>query len=247
MALQIGLLTAANSSVAASFNAEFYAEWPYAQPKDILPYVFENSQRGDLGAIISAIDKFGDYYPMYKCGDEKGLILETLVKDANPKHVVELGTFLGYSAVRMNSQLQKGAQFITVEAKPENADVARSIIEYAGFGDQVTLLKGRLAKDALPDVSKILNGSSADFVFLDHFKDCYLPDLKAMEQLGIVGKGSVIVADNVLYPGAPGFLEYVSDSSRYDTRLIPAKFEYDQKWKPDWTPQDDAISVSVFL
>lgn len=137
MALQIGLLTASHPSIAANFNAEFYAEWPYAQPKDILPYVFENSQRGDLGAIISAIDEFGDYYPMYKCGDEKGIILETLVKDVNPKHVVELGTFLGYSAVRMNSQLQKGAQFITVEAKKENAEVARSIIEYAGFGDQV--------------------------------------------------------------------------------------------------------------
>ena len=37
---------------------------------------------------------------------------------------------------------------------------------------------------------------------MDHFKECYEPDLKAMEALGLIRKGTVVVADNVVYPGA---------------------------------------------
>lgn len=85
-------------------------------------------------------------------------------------------------------------------------------------------------------------------VFLDHCKECYLPDLIAMEQAGLVGKGTVVVADNVVYPGAPGFLEYVDTSrGRYVTELLDAMFEYDQVWKKDWVPQRDALSFSTCL
>jgi predicted O-methyltransferase YrrM len=39
-------------------------------------------------------------------------------------------------------------------------------------------------------------------MFLDHCKDCYLPDLRAAERLGLVTAGTVVMADNVVYPGA---------------------------------------------
>ena len=69
-------------------------------------------------------------------------------------------------------------------------------------------------------------------------KECYLPDLLKMEELGMLRDGTAVVADNVVYPGAPGFLEYVDTAvGRYDTRLIDAMFEYDQVWKKDWVRQ----------
>jgi predicted O-methyltransferase YrrM len=34
---------------------------------------------------------------------------------------------------------------------------------------------------------------------MDHFKECYEPDLKAMEALGLIRKGTVVVADNVVF------------------------------------------------
>eukprot|EP00976_Prorocentrum_cordatum_P082933 1185037-Prorocentrum_minimum.AAC.3 len=68
-----------------------------------------------------------------------------------------------------------------------------------------------------------------------------------MEAQGLLHENTCVVADNVVYPGAPGFLEYVDSSAgRYKTYLEPAKFEYDQKWKPDWVPQKDALSVSFY-
>jgi len=232
---------------ASDFDPGFYSDWAYIQPSDILPYIFENSAQGDAGAVIAAFDAFGEYYPMYKCGDEKGQILERLVKQVQPKVVLELGSFLGYSAIRIARTLPPGAKLITIEAKKENAAVATQAIARAGYADRVQVLDGRLAADALPEVSRLLKGGSVDMIYLDHFKDCYLPDLKQMEAQGLLHANTMVVADNVVYPGAPGFLEYVDSSmGRYKTYLEPAKFEYDQKWKPDWVPQEDAISVSVF-
>jgi hypothetical protein len=43
----------------------------------------------------------------YKCGDEKGLLLEGLIRKYQPLTVVELGSFLGYSATRIGSRLPK--------------------------------------------------------------------------------------------------------------------------------------------
>lgn len=51
-----------------------------------------------------------------------------------------------------------------------------------------------------------------DLMFLDHYKPAYTTDLKLCEELGMVGKGSVLAADNVIKPGNPPYLEYVRSS-----------------------------------
>ncbi|GMF81016.1 unnamed protein product [Aspergillus oryzae] len=49
-------------------------------------------------------------------------------------------------------------------------------------------------------------------MFLDHYKPTYLTDLKLCEHHGMIVPGSVLAADNVLYPGNPPYLEYVRSS-----------------------------------
>ena len=44
-------------------------------------------------------------------------------------------------------------------------------------------------------------------------RQLYLADLERMERAGVVGPGTVVAADNVVYPGAPGFLEHVQVTS----------------------------------
>lgn len=48
-----------------------------------------------------------------------------------------------------------------------------------------------------------------DLMFLDHYKPAYTTDLKLCEELGMVGVGTVLAADNVVKPGNPPYLEYV--------------------------------------
>ena len=131
--------------------------------------------------------------------------------------------------------------------------MARWAVEYAGWADRVTVLT-RAGSEAVGEAKAFVEsvkgvGAGTDVLFLDHAKERYLPDLKLYEDAGVVRRGTTVIADNVVYPGAPGYLEYVDTAAkRYETRLIDAMFEYDQVWKKDWkgTPKD-ALSVSVRL
>lgn len=58
---------------------------------------------------------------MWKLGPEKGAILEGIVKERDPQTVVELGTFLGYSAIRTARSLSSGARLVCVEGNAEYA------------------------------------------------------------------------------------------------------------------------------
>lgn len=75
--------------------------------------------------------------------------------------------------------------------------------------------------------------------------------------------GSWLVADNVVYPGAPGYLEYLDkvpeaaagkdddvsgqqlQQPRYANLLVPFNYEYEQRWNPNWEPKKDALSFSI--
>jgi predicted O-methyltransferase YrrM len=58
---------------------------------------------------------------MWKLGPEKGRILESIIKQRDPAIVVEVGTFLGYSAIRTARTLNEGGRLFCVEGSPEYA------------------------------------------------------------------------------------------------------------------------------
>lgn len=245
------------SDAATGSSSEFYSRWSYSKPSDIEAFVEANATRGDARSVLNAYDAFGEYFPMYKLGAEKvGKYDEVLNSCESLECVVEIGTFLGYSAIATASRLAKRSpekgRLLCVEYEERHAEVARWALNFAGLSDRVTVLT-MAGSDAVDDARAFVDavkgkGGRTDVLFLDHAKERYLPDLQLYEKAGIVGAGTLVVADNVVYPGAPGFLEYVDTTAgRYRTRLIDAMFEYDQVWKPDWIPQKDALSVSLKL
>jgi predicted O-methyltransferase YrrM len=168
-------------------------------------------------------------------GPDKGAIFERVLEQragGPPRRALEVGTFLGYSAVRTARHLaQPGGLLVCIEANPQNAAVAREVVAYAGLGGCVTVLDG-LSGQVIPRLPLLLaqlpppppqqqqqqqqqlllqaqdgelaRASAFDVVFLDHSKRDYLPDLQRLEQLGLVAPRTTVLADNVLYPGAPG-------------------------------------------
>lgn len=169
--------------------------------------------QGDAQSVLDAIDAFSAYYPMYKIGPEKGALLEgVLAQRPGITTALELGSFLGYSAIRIARRLpppERGGMLVCIEANPDCAAVVRELCDFAGVGGTVSVLHA-LAAEALPAAAAQLLGgggsssSGVGLLFLDHCKDCYLPDLKSAEAMGLVGLGSVVVADNVKYPGRCG-------------------------------------------
>ena len=233
-------------------SGDFYAKWPYSKPSDIIPFVEANATRGDPASVLKAYDLWREYYPQYSLGNEKTAKYAEVLRARDPMTVVEIGTFLGYSAISTGAGLREGGRMLCVEFEPRHADVARWALDFASLSDKVTVVTaaGSAAVGTVKDFVESVSGKGAgvDVLFLDHAKERYLPDLKLYEDANVVVRGTTVVADNVIYPGAPGWLEYVdSAAGRYDTRLIEAMFEYDQVWNENWESQKDALSVSVKL
>ncbi|CAF0927159.1 unnamed protein product [Adineta steineri] len=201
-------------------------------------YVQHNSNRGDIQNIIDTIDKFGwTEQRLINIGDQKGKILDEAIQTRKPKTILELGTFLGYSALRMIRLLPKDALLISVDCDSESAEIARSIFEYAGVTDRIKTIVD-YTNNVIPHLNKDFNVDSFDLIFIDHFKDVYLRDFKMLEDAGLIKSGTMIVADNVIHPGAPDYLEYVQNNPNYSTTLHESKLEYTDNVR-------DAIAISI--
>ncbi len=126
--------------------------------------------------------------------------------------VVEFGTFVGTSALAWGATVRDlhgsdaaDLRVYAFELDPKHAQIARDFVTLASLDDVVTVLDGP-GDESLKKLyaeGKVVAGK-VDVVFLDHWKDAYLPDLKLLEELKLFHPGSVVIADNTDIPGAPG-------------------------------------------
>ena len=179
-------------------------------------YVLRNARPGDIGDVIAALDKFAyEKSLLINIGDEKGILLDHAVGRADPRLALELGTYCGYGALRI-ARAAPLARVYSVELAPANAEIARKIWAHAAVDDRVTCVVG-----AIGDGGHTLAALTAqhgfterglDFLFLDHDKDAYLPDLRSILRRGWLHPASIVVADNVKLPGAPQYRKYMHES-----------------------------------
>lgn len=223
-------------------------EWQVGDGREarLADYVVKRARRGDAADAIRIIDEYcyNESF-MINVGDEKGQILDAAVVRANPRRVLELGTYCGYSALRM-AVAAPSAQIVSIEFNRANAEIARRILEHAGVGGRVTIVVGTLGDggttiDALRRTHGFHPGS-VDLAFIDHAKDAYLPDLQLIMQESWLRPGGLVVADNVKVPGAPEYHAYMAQNEGKLWRTIehPTHVEYQSVIK-------DLVLVSEYL
>jgi catechol O-methyltransferase len=177
-------------------------------------HVTAHARPGDIDDVIRVIDDFAYHQSfLINIGDRKGAILDEAVRHSRPQRLLELGTYCGYSALRIARAMPSGAHLYSVEFNPANAAIARRVWQHAGVSDRITVIVGTLGDGGstlatLRDEHGFTKGG-LDFVFLDHAKDQYLPDLTRIRNEDWLHPGSVVVADNVRFPGAPDYLAYL--------------------------------------
>src|SRR5687767_14783947 len=177
-------------------------------------YVSHHARQGDLDDVIRVIDEFCmTRMVMINVGDEKGEILDRAVRRAAPQLLLELGTYCGYSALRMARVMPAGARICSIEFSRDNAEIARRIWSHAGLGDEVMCVVGTLG-DGGATIERLradhgFGEGTVDFVFVDHDKAAYLPDLERILTQRWLHPGSLVVADNVRFPGAPEYKAYI--------------------------------------
>ncbi|KAI8479795.1 hypothetical protein Bbelb_424540, partial [Branchiostoma belcheri] len=185
-------------------------------------YVRGHSKSGHPLSVLEAFDKFSsDLEWTMHVGETKGVVLDQAIRDLQPKVCLELGTYCGYSAIRMARQLRTGGRVIGVEHSQKFADIAKDTVRHAGLGKMVKMIVGS-SSQVIPQLKSQHGVSQVDFVFLDHAESLYTTDLKLLERHELLSTGSVILADNVMHPGAPDFLKYVRGSPRYECSFHPA-------------------------
>jgi caffeoyl-CoA O-methyltransferase len=120
-------------------------------------------------------------------------LLEQLISIKKPRRVLEIGTAIAYSSIRIGRRLTKKGKLTTIELSKNNIRLAKENIERAGLDEKIDLVEG--------DALKILPGFSKkfDFIFLDADKEDYI---KLFEySVSILKKNGIIFIDNLLWHG----------------------------------------------
>lgn len=212
-------------------------QWGDGREAAVADYVEANARKGDIDDVLATIDRFAyEKSFLIAVGDEKGALLDAAVKRAEPSRCLELGTYVGYGALRIARAAPSAAVF-SVEMSPANAQVARRVWAHAGVEDRITCVVGTIGDggatlDAL--AAQGFGPGSLDVVFVDHEKSVYLADLQSILDRGWLHPGSIVIADNMLIPGAPKYRKYMAEQQgkRFDTVEHKTHTEY-QTLVPD--------------
>jgi len=126
-------------------------------------------------------------------GRVQGKFLEMISCLMQPRRVLEIGTFTGYSALCLAKGLLKDGKLHTIEMREEDASVARTNFSRSNALEKIILHVGN-ALDVLPGLQE-----TWDLVFIDADKVNYINYYQLV--LPFVRPGGVILADNVLFHG----------------------------------------------
>jgi len=145
-------------------------------------------------------------------GAVEGRLLETLVFALQPRLVLDIGTFSGYSALSMAAALAPDGRVITCEASERHAELAARHIAASPLAERIELRLG----PALETIEGL--GGPFDLVFIDADKTSYLDYYEAV--LPKLSERGLIVADNTLWSGR--VLEADRPDAAPETRALAA-------------------------
>jgi predicted O-methyltransferase YrrM len=132
-----------------------------------------------------------------------GNLLYLTARAIDARQAVEFGTSFGISSIYLAAAMRdNGGRFVGSDIEANKVAVASRNLDEAGLSTFSEVREG----DALQTLRDL--AAPVDLVFLDGWKDLYLPVLDLLKPK--LRKGSVVVADNILYPFRSWLLPYVA-------------------------------------
>ena len=131
--------------------------------------------------------------PIMLSGPYQGRVLSMISKLINPKSVLELGTFTGYSTLCLAEGLQKDGEIHTIDVNEELVDFQRKYFGKSDYGHQIHQHLGN-AIDVIPEIDKTF-----DLIFIDADKPNYVNYFHLI--IDKLNSGGIILSDNVLWHG----------------------------------------------
>ena len=131
--------------------------------------------------------------PQMIAGRLVGSFLQMMIRGVAAKRVVEVGTFTGYTSLKIAEALPEDGELQTLEFEPEHAAMARRYFSKSPWGHKITLHEGA-ALETLPRVR-----GPIDLSFIDADKVNYVKYYEYL--LEVTRPGGIIVLDNALWSG----------------------------------------------
>lgn len=168
--------------------------------------------------------------PRMLSGAFQGRVLSMISKLIQPKSILEIGTYTGYSALCLAEGLSKDGMLYTVDKNEELEELQYKYFQKSEYKNQITQYVGN-ALDIIPTID-----SKFDLVFIDADKSNYVNYFHLIIEK--MNKGGVILSDNVLWSGkvveeldpkdidTKILLEYnrlLNEDSRLETVLLPIR------------------------
>jgi len=140
-----------------------------------------------------------------------GALLAILAQSVNARKALEIGTFTGYTALKVATVLPPNGKLICCDISREWTDIGRPFWKEAGVSDRIDLHIAP-ALDTLSALIKAGESASYDFAFIDADKTGYDSYYEAC--LTLIRPGGLIVLDNMLWNGA------VTDANSQDANTM---------------------------
>lgn len=168
--------------------------------------------------------------PRMLSGHLQGRFLSFIAKLYQPKLIVEIGTYTGYSALCLAEGLTENGKLISIDVNEETSAFAKSFIEKTEYSHKIELVLAD-AKEYIPTIKE-----SIDLVFIDADKKNYLNYYHLV--IDKLSKGGLIIADNVLWSGKitmpesamdketlalHQFNQFVQQDTRVENILLPIR------------------------
>ncbi|WP_299442480.1 O-methyltransferase [uncultured Aquimarina sp.] len=168
--------------------------------------------------------------PRMLSGPYQGRVLSILSKLINPKNILEIGTYTGYSALCLAEGMQKDGALHTIDINEELESFQRKYFDLSSYGNQIHQHIGD-ATEIIPNLD-----IKFDLVFIDADKPNYSSYFELI--INKMNTGGIILSDNVLWSGkvieevaeddisTKALLDYnklLIEDNRVETVLLPIR------------------------
>ncbi len=167
--------------------------------------------------------------PRMITGHFQGRVLSMLSKIIQPKYILEIGTYTGYSALCLAEGLQKQGELHTIDVNEELVAMQRKYFDKSDYSDQIIQHTGD-AIQLIPDLDICF-----DLIFIDAEKKSY--DAYFEAALLKTKPGSIILSDNVLWSGK--VVEPLNEKDKATKMLL----NYNKKLKSD--PRVETVLLPI--
>lgn len=189
--------------------------------------------------LISDMEIFAKKNKVPILKKDSAQLLELLIRIIEPKYVLELGTAIAYSSIRIARNLNEKSIVYTIEKSKDNLSIAKENIKKSGLEEKINLIFGN-ALEVLPKLDK-----KFDLIFLDADK----LDYKQLfdYSMPLLKKGGVVFVDNLLWHGLAASARVPNDQ-KLSTKIIREfneMFTSQTNLKTTILPVGDGIGIGI--